>query len=158
MVEHALGTMRVRAIFLPDHLAGQPDFQRARLRFEGELNDHPVSLAWQPAGAGRKYAMLSPALLRTIGASVGAIVNLRFRLVPETVVDTPAELSAAIAATPDAGTRWDGLTPGKQRGLSAMVNALARPESRQRKAAELAQTLATGAELPGPPSRRKNRS
>lgn len=99
--------------------------------------------------------MLSPALLRTIGATVGSIVSLRFRLVAETVVEIPAELTDAICASPDAQARWRSLTPGKQRGLAAMVNALARPESRQRKAAELAQILATGAELPGPPSRRK---
>lgn len=136
-------------------LAARPEFRPARLRFEGELNDHPVSLAWQPAGAGRKYAMLSPALLRTIGATVGSIVSLRFRLVAETVVDTPSELSDAIRADPAVQDRWNALTPGKQRGLSAMVNALTRPESRQRKAAELAQILATGADLPGPPSRRK---
>jgi uncharacterized protein YdeI (YjbR/CyaY-like superfamily) len=101
--------------------------------------------------------MLSPALLRTIGATVGSTVSLRFRLVAETVVETPAELATAIAASHDAQARWQALTPGKQRGLSAMVNALARPESRQRKAAELADILATGAELPGPPTRRKNR-
>lgn len=101
--------------------------------------------------------MLSPALLRSIGATVGSVVNLRFRLVAETVVETPAELADAIAASPDAQARWQALTPGKQRGLAAMVNALARPESRRRKAAELAQILATGAELPGPPSRRKTR-
>jgi hypothetical protein len=149
--------LRYRAIFLPADLAALSAFQPARLRFEGELNDHPVSLAWQPAGAGRKYAMLSSALLRTIGAAVGSIVSLRFRLVAETVVDTPAELSDAIAANPAARERWHSLTPGRQRGLSAMVNTLARPESRQRKASELANLLATGAELPGPPSRRKTR-
>lgn len=102
--------------------------------------------------------MLSPALLRTIGATVGSIVSLRFRLVAETVVEIPAELAEAIAVGSDAQVRWQALTPGKQRGLAAMVNALTRPESRRRKAAELAQILATGAELPGPPSRRKNRS
>jgi hypothetical protein len=150
--------LRYRAIFLPADLANLPEFRSARLRFEGELNDHPVSLAWQPAGEGRKYAMLSPALLRSIDATVGSTVILRFRLVPETVVDTPAELANAIAQAPAARDRWHDLTPGKQRGLSAMVNALARPETRQRKAAELANLLATGAELPGPPSRRNNRS
>ena len=101
--------------------------------------------------------MLSPSLLRSIGATVGSMVNLRFRLVPASVVDIPAELVDAIAREPTASDRWDGLTPGKKRGLAAMVNALARPESRRRKADELAQILATGAELPGPPSRRKNR-
>jgi uncharacterized protein YdeI (YjbR/CyaY-like superfamily) len=102
--------------------------------------------------------MLSPALLRSIDATVGSLVRLRFRLVPDTVVDAPAELSDAIAADPAAQERWHSLTPGKQRGLSAMVNALARPDSRQRKADELAKLLATGAELPGPPSRRTTRT
>jgi uncharacterized protein YdeI (YjbR/CyaY-like superfamily) len=101
--------------------------------------------------------MLSPALLRSIGASVGSIVSLRFRLVPASVVETPAELVEAIAADPKAGARWNSLTPGKQRGLSALVNSAARPETRQRRAFDLAAILASGAELPGPPSRRKNR-
>lgn len=153
-----MGTLRYRAIFLPADLAALPEFKPARLRFEGELNDHPVSLAWQPAGEGCRYAMLSPALLRTIGATVGSIVSLRFRLVPASVVEMPAELAEAIAANSAAQVRWQTLTPGKQRGLSAMVNSLTRTESRRRKAAELAQILATGADLPGPPSRRKNRS
>jgi hypothetical protein len=155
VVEHFIGALRYRAIFLPDDLAARPDFSPARLRFEGELNDHPVSLAWQPAKGGRKYAMLSPALLSEVGAGVGDRVSLRFRLVPDSVVEAPAELLEAIAGTANARARWDNLTPGRQRGLAAMVNTARRPETRQRRSIELAGLLADGAELPGPPKSRK---
>jgi hypothetical protein len=124
------------------------------LRFEGELEEVPVQLAWQSDGAGGRYAMLSPALLKEAGLAPGQHARLRFRLVSDEDFLFPDELVEALALSPAAQARWDALAPGRRRSLSAPISALRRPESRKARAALLIERLQSGADLPGPPRRR----
>lgn len=110
-------------VFLsPELESSEPFNARPRLRFEGEIDDVPVSLAWQPKD-GRHYAMLSPEIRKATRLSVGDEVTLRFRLVDDAQVEVPPDLRAALARSARHRKLWDALTPGKQRGLVYTVNA-----------------------------------
>lgn len=121
IAHYDLGTYRYTVVFLPpDIAAALPLAEHPRLRISGELNDAPMSGAWQPS-RGRWYLMLSKPLLRAAGVAVGDRADVRFRLEDQDAVDTPALLERALDADSRAKTRWDELTPGKQRGLAQRV-------------------------------------
>lgn len=55
---HDLGTYRYTVLWLPEEVAAELPFSdQSRLRISGELNDHPITGAWQPC-RGRRYFML----------------------------------------------------------------------------------------------------
>ena len=96
IVHHALGSMRYTVIWLPEQM--HPDLPLARfprLRISGELNDEPLTGAWQPS-LGQWYLMLSKPLLKATGLSVGAIAELRFRIESQEEVDIPVSLHRAL--------------------------------------------------------------
>jgi hypothetical protein len=114
---NAKSPMVHHVLFLAPELEATPPFNaRARLRFEGEIDEVSVSLAWQPKD-GRHYAMLSPDIRKATRLSVGEEVTLRFRLVDDAEVDVPPDLGAALARSTRHRKLWEALTPGKQRGL-----------------------------------------
>jgi hypothetical protein len=120
---HALGTMRYTVIWLPEHL--QPDLPLARfprLRISGELNDEPLTGAWQPS-SGRWYLMLSKPLLKATGLFVGATAELRFRVEPQEDVETPILLDRALEQNAAAKEAFEALTAGKKRALAHFVAA-----------------------------------
>lgn len=118
---HDLGTYRYTVLWLPDAIAAQlPLADHPRLRISGELNEHPVTGAWQPS-RGRWYLMLGKPLLKATQLVVGSEAELRFRIEPQDVVDVPPVLTRAIRLNAQAAKRWDAQTPGKQRALSHHV-------------------------------------
>lgn len=118
---HDLGTYRYTVIWLPEELAAALPFaDQPRLRISGELNEVPLTGAWQPS-RGRWYLMLGKPLLRATGLSVDCFAELRFRLEPQDEVEVPPLLAHAFGENEAAGARWQALTPGKQRALSHHV-------------------------------------
>lgn len=52
-------------VFLPGTIAAQPPFnEQARVRVAGEVADRPFEGAWQTAGGGRRYLLLSQRFLK----------------------------------------------------------------------------------------------
>ena len=118
-------------LFLPDALRAALPFDRyPRLRVEGEVNDVPVEVAFIPAGDGRNYAILGPAVIEGAELEPGALAEMRFRIADQDHVDVPDDLADALGADPAVATLWDALTPGKRRGLAHHVASAKRAATR----------------------------
>lgn len=141
---HDVGTYRYTVVFLPDEIARSLPFDvHPRLRISGELDGHPFTGAWQPV-KGRRYLMLGKPLLKTTGLSVDCFATVRFRVEPQDEVEVPPALVTAIREEATASTRWDALTPGKQRALAHRVLSAKTPATTERRIGEVVSWLATG--------------
>lgn len=122
---HGVGKSRViwyQVLFMPVHLAEQlPLHTHPRLRVRGEIVDIPVAGAWMPAGDGRHYFIVSSAVRKGTEARQGDMLDMRFLIDDQDRVDVPAALEAALAAKPEMRAVWQGLSPGKRRGLAHQV-------------------------------------
>lgn len=127
-----------------------------RLRIEGEIEDVPVQLAWQPSSGRGHYVMVSPAVMKALGVSLGDEVTLRFNLAPQDAVEVPEELRALVDGTARRKELWSALTPGRRRGLSHFVASAKTAPTRSRRAALVVEKLETDrlADL-APPSKRR---
>jgi len=145
MIEpHDLGSYRYTVVFLADELVAQLPFDRhPRLRISGEINDYPMSGAWQPS-RGRWYLMLSKPLLRATGLDIGFTAEIRFRLEPQDEVQLPPSLVQALGQDPAAEERFGALTPGKQRALAHRVMSAKTETTETRRVAEVMAWLRAG--------------
>jgi Bacteriocin-protection, YdeI or OmpD-Associated len=128
-----------------------------RLRIEGEIEDVPVQLAWQPSSGRGRYVMLSPAVIKALRVSPGDEITLRFNLAPQDAVDVPEELRALVDKTAKRKKLWNSLTPGRQRGLSYFVASAKTAPTRDKRAALVVEKLETNrlADLAPPTKRRR---
>lgn len=141
---HDLGTMRYTVIWLPPEIAAELPFDRQpRLRISGELNDVPLTGAWQPC-RGRWYLMLGKPLLRSTGLVVGCEGELRFRLEPLDEVDVPPLLREALGRVEAAQAAFEAMTAGKQRALAHFVAAARTSPTQVRRVAQCLAWLAAG--------------
>ena len=145
MVEpHDLGSYRYTVVFLAEDLVAELPFARhPRLRISGEINDHPMTGAWQPS-RGRWYLMLSKPLLRATGLDIGMMAEVRFRIEPQDEVELPASLVRALSEDAVVKARFAALTPGKQRALSYRILSAKTPVTEARRVAEVVDWLAAG--------------
>lgn len=124
-VEHYdVGSSRYRytVVFVPTEIIQElPVANYPRLRVSGEINDLPFDAALTPTH-GRWYILFSKRVLTTIGAAVGDIVSIRFRVADQEAVDVPPLLAEALAQNEDLGASWNALTAGKQRSLAYLVS------------------------------------
>jgi len=143
-----IGRTRVlvyKVLFLPRVVEAELPFDAfPRLRVEGEIADVPVRGAWLPVGDGRRYFIVPPDVKRLTGFDVGSEVEFRFRVDDQDRVDTPPGLLRALAADADARSSWEGLTPGKRRGLAFHVAAAKSRATIDRRVAEVLEALARG--------------
>ena len=133
IVYHFVGTYRYTVVFLPeDMLAALPLRKHPRLRVYAEVADIPVEGAFQPV-KGRWYLMVSKDVLKGAEISVGDVVDVRFIVVDQNLVEVPEALKEALARHDDARTAWDALSPGAQRGLAHAVSAAKTEVTRRRR-------------------------
>lgn len=136
---HAVGrgrTIRYTVVWLPaDVLSALAVDGTPQLRIEGEIADIPVESALIPAGGGRHYLMVSPAVLKSAGLALGDRVCVRFRRADPERVSVPPELAQALGRDRDADRRWHDLTAGRKRGLSHYVDSAKTPATRTRRVA-----------------------
>jgi hypothetical protein len=150
VARHDVGTYRYTVVFLPAALAASLGVQ-GRVRFSGEINDVPLSGAWQPV-RGRWFAMLSKTLLRDADARLGSTVTIRFRLEEADAVEIPEPLRIVLSSNSAARAAWRGLRPGQQRGLAHRIASAKQAETVSRRVAEVTRLLLAGGPF-GPPSR-----
>ncbi|MDX2238848.1 MAG: YdeI/OmpD-associated family protein [Hyphomonadaceae bacterium] len=150
MEHYAFERYAYTVMYLPAKLAASLPFERGRLRIAGEVADLPVDGAWQPAGSGRHYFILSRKFLRDAGLRVGDVAEMRFRIAdPEKVVAPPA-LIRALKADKAAFKVWTTLTPGAQRAFCHRVASAKTPETIARRVNEVVAMVRRG-EGPGKP-------
>lgn len=146
-----------KVLFASPELERELPFSKSpRIRIEGEIEDIPVSCAWQPAGDRGHYVMVSPAVVRSLGVAPNDLLTLRFNLAPPDAVEVPDELREAIAKKARRQKLWDALTPGRRRGLAHLVASAKTMPVRLKRAALVVEKLEQNRldEL-GPPKRRR---
>lgn len=113
-------------------------------RVEGEMNDHPINLALTRAPlCPDVFAWAGQSLLTRIGIAPDDPLEVRLRPAPDDAVYVPDDLRLALRDG-DATAAWDGLTPGKQRGLLHPLNTARTAPTRAKGIAALIASL-TGA-------------
>ena len=145
---HPVGSYNYTVVYLDPELHDSlPLKESPRLRIEADISGVPVKGAWQPSG-GRWYLMLPKSPIKKAGISIGTVVEVAFKLVPQDDVDVPPELSAALQAQPKARRAWSALSAGKQRGLAYMVASAKRSETKQARVEQVTAVLLGEAPLP----------
>lgn len=118
---------------------------KAAKRVTGNINDFPVRLGLLPLPGGGRYLMLNKDLCRAAGVQVGQ--HLMVSLAPDPqpdVVDLPEELAEALDAWPEADAGFQHHSASHRRAMAQHVASAKLPETRARRAVELAERLALG--------------
>ena len=123
-----------RVVFMPEEFEDQLPFgQYPRLRVDGEIADIPIANAFIPTGDGRRYLIVSPAVMKGAGLAIGDTVTVRFRIADQDSVEVPVALANALEKNPSAADIWSAITPGKKRALAHHVgNAKTKPTIEKR--------------------------
>ncbi|MEO0945668.1 MAG: YdeI/OmpD-associated family protein, partial [Pseudomonadota bacterium] len=79
-------------------------------------------------------------LLDAADITPGEVIEVRLRKADADAVDVPDDVALALLQN-EAQSRWDDLTPGKQRGLLHPVSTAKKPETRVRRIAKLIEAL-----------------
>jgi Bacteriocin-protection, YdeI or OmpD-Associated/Domain of unknown function (DUF1905) len=125
---------------LPDDAAATLAAHGAK-RVEGEVNDHPVSLALTRAPVvDGVFVWAGRSLLDQIGIEPGQTIEVRLRPAPDDAVDTPHDVDHALRAA-GAAALWDALTPGKRRGLLYQIGTARTAPTRAKRIATLLTSL-----------------
>lgn len=115
-------------------------------RVAGTLGGVPFRRTVQRRAGGERCLRFGAGWLRDAGLDVGAVVPVRVGPDPEPDrVDVPAELDAALSLDPGARAAWRALPPGRRRTLAYGVARAKRPETRERRARALAESVRSGA-------------
>lgn len=145
---HGVGKSRViwyQVLFLPEPLAQRlPLGQYPRLRVRGEIVDIPVAGAWIPAGDGRHYFIVSPAVRKGTGARLGDMLDMRFVVDDQDRVDVPEVLQSELNARPELREAWQRLSPGKRRGMAHLVAQAKSSATAMRRVQEVIDALLEG--------------
>lgn len=128
---------------LPDDVAR--DFlDRGIKRVIVSLNGRPYRRAIQSRRGGLRFVMLSKVILREIGALEGETVLVAIKPDPQPQrVELGEEFEAVLAQDEEAAARFYSMTPGTQRSLAHYTTSAKRPETRLKRALELAHKLKT---------------
>lgn len=113
----------------------------ATKRVEGEIAEHPVNLALSRAPVVEGvFLWTGQSLLDRIGVAPGEVVEVRLRPAPDDVVDMPDDVAGALARA-GLTALWEGLTPGKRRGLLYQIATARTAPTREKRIARLVADL-----------------
>lgn len=152
---HNVGSDRYAytVIFVPDEIARDlPLKEHPRLRISGEVSDYPIEASLTPV-RGRWYILLSKRILNAVDASVGDLLDVRFKVADQDAVDVPEFLSKALETNPDELALWNAATPGKKRGLAYRVASAKTDPTRQKRVDEVFGILRGELDMRGKPIR-----
>lgn len=113
----------------------------ATKRVEGEIAEHPVNLALSRAPVVEGvFLWTGQSLLDRIGVAPGEVVEVRLRPAPDDAVDMPDDVAGALARAGLTAV-WEGLTPGKRRGLLYQIATARTAPTREKRIARLVADL-----------------
>jgi len=108
------------------------------------LNGHPVSRAVQGRADGEQFLIVGQALMRDIGAGLGDMVSITLEPDPNPdVIDICSELQEALDQDEAAAKRFNSMPLGARRSLAYYADSAKRPETRLKRAYELAYKLSS---------------
>ncbi len=118
---------------------------KATKRVTGTVNGHAVRLGLLPLPGGGRYLMLNKDLCHTIGVQLDQHLTLSLSpdLQPDHV-DLPTELAEALEAWPEAEVSFARHSGSMRRAMAQHVATAKQPETRARRAVDLAERLALG--------------
>ncbi|MEM1098410.1 MAG: YdeI/OmpD-associated family protein [Planctomycetota bacterium] len=153
VAEYDVGSSRYvyTVVWLPEAMqADLPLTEYPRLRVSGEMNETEFTSALMPVpgqtvpgtqGKRRWYLPLSKKQLRAMEARLGSVLRVRFRVADQDAVEVPTVLAAALKNNAKMRKLWEGLTPGKQRGLAYRVASAKRAETQTKRVTEVFEIL-----------------
>ncbi len=135
--------MRYHYLPLPDGV-GEAFWDAGVRRVIATLNGTPIRRALQRTAAGQVHLVVGQALLHGAGAALGDMVDVTLRPDPEPDrIDLGEEFAAALELDAEAAARFYSFTPGHQRSLASYVTSAKKPETRIKRALELAGKIRT---------------
>lgn len=141
---HDFGRMGYTVVYLPEPwLNREPFASHPRLRVHAEVAEIPVDGAFQP-GQGKRYLIVSKAVLKSASVQCGDEVNVMFRLADPEHVDVPEALRSALSRDATARAAFEVLTAGKQRALVHRVNDCKTLETQRKRVREVLDVLRQG--------------
>lgn len=110
-------------------------------RVEGEFGEHPVNLgiARAPVVEGA-FLWTGQSLMERTGLRPGEWFEVRLRPAPDDVVEVAPDVQAALVAGGVLAV-WEGLTPGKRRGLLYRIDTAKTAPTREKRIAALVAEL-----------------
>ncbi|CAN5498841.1 hypothetical protein BH23BAC4_BH23BAC4_07260 [soil metagenome] len=108
------------------------------------LNGKPVSRAVQGRADGEQFLIIGQALMRDIGAKPGDMVSVTLAPDPNPdVIEICEELQEALEQDEAASERFNSMPPGTRRSLAYYADSAKRPETRLKRAYEIAHKLSS---------------
>ena len=136
------GRMAYTVIYAPKKLLRQlPLKQNPRLRIDGVVAGVPYQGAFQPAGQGKYYLILSRRFCKSAGLERGDVAVVGFNVADQNAVDVPSELEYALDANQRAREIWNSISAGKKRGLAYRVSSAQRAATKENRVEEVLETL-----------------
>jgi len=110
-------------------------------RVEGEINEFPVNLALTKAPVvDGAFLWAGTSLLDKAGIAPGQRLEIRLRPAADDRVDVPEDVLAALRAA-RVVSKWNALSPGKQRGLLYKIDTAKTAATRKRRIEALVEGL-----------------
>jgi len=108
------------------------------------INGVDENRAIQVTANGKYYLIFGLQVLKRLGARPEDVVIISLKSDPHpNVIEIPEELKEVLNQDHEAGERFYGMTPGKQRSICMFVSEAKRAETRIKRALEMAYKLRT---------------
>ena len=122
---------------------------RGRVAVQGTINGFPFRSSAFPDGKGSHTIMINAAMRE--GGGVGPGESARFVVEPasdDVAVEVPADLEAALGASPEARARFDGVTPKARAEWVAWIESAKAAATRERRVGQTVERLLAGKKRP----------
>ncbi|MCB1076275.1 MAG: DUF1905 domain-containing protein [Verrucomicrobiae bacterium] len=142
-VERLEGGMRFHVIPIPEDIA--ESFRSRKLtRVIATIQGQPIRRAIIGSKEIGPHLVLGRPELKSCGIAFGHPVTVRLEPDPEPeAIELTEEFLEVLAQDEAARERWEGFTVGRRRSLAVYLTGVKRPESRLRRALEIAEKLRT---------------
>lgn len=143
-VERLEDGMRFHVVPVWEEVAA-PLLRAGHRRVVVTIKGHDIRRAIQGPEMGR-YVILGMAQLRQVGIKFGDPVEMRIKpdATPD-AIELTKEFEKVLEQEPEARARWESFTVGRQRSLAHYLKSAKRPETRLRRAIEIAEKIRTHA-------------
>ena len=131
-------------LVLPREIS-EPLPRRGRTTVAGTLNGQPFQATLEPDGQLSHWLRVDPPLYEAAGAGPGDVVAVAIKPVdPEPEPALPADLEAALSASPEARSSWDSITTLARVDWIHWIESAKQAKTRQKRVASACDQLAAG--------------
>ena len=121
---------------------------RARVAVRGTVNGVAIRSSLMPQGDGTHFLVVNKAIRDQAGAEAGAVVSVTLEQDHEPrTVDTPPDLTSALAEAGVAPSAFDGMSYSHQKEYVDWIESAKRPETRDRRILKAVSMIGEGRRL-----------